>query len=235
MAKIQDVVEARGAEVRNSYEQLLIGMQGAWLSFTYVMENPMAARIQLRAQLIGLVNAYSSLLAGKVREAVTDAHNQAVMEAAVGYMGEPPAQLLEEAAQGIELASRRDARGLEILAGQTLTRYALARRRMPAATARVAALGELPSQGRDVFVQLDRLQRKRNSADFVVASARMAMFATYFHSFTTQVAEAGEEVVVAVHPEHGSVELNLLAGYTEWAAENTHPNTRWHLQRKAVA
>ena len=235
MAKIHDLVDARSGEIKASYEQLLIGMQGSWLSFTFNMGMPAVARLHLHSQLADLLGAYDSLLRNKALEAVQSVHNQAELEAGAEQLTEPPLAMVAEAQAGLEQAARRDARGMQILANQALIRYQLAARRLPPALARSSALGELPAQGRDVFVQLDRMQRKRNSADFVVASARMAMFATYFQSSPAAAAAAGGESVVAVHPERGELELNLLSGYHGWAAENTHPNTRWHLQRKGKA
>lgn len=234
MAAIQSVVQRHAIEVEGAYQQMLLGLQGAWLAFTNSMGNPLAARYQLHQQLASTVRANVPLLRQRVRDAIIAAHHQGEVDSQAQYLTSPDAGLLEEAQTNIEAAATRDARGLGLLAAQTLQRYQLAVRRMPAVMARQAALGELPNQGRDVFVQLDRLQRKRNSAEFVSTQLRMTAFAAYFHSFASTLVAANVDTFEALHPEEGTRAMSLLQGWPEWLALNTHPHTRWSLQRSAT-
>jgi hypothetical protein len=232
MAKIQDIVAQRSGEIRGAYENMLLGMQGAWMGFAANLGNAQVARLQLHTQLSGLVQSFGGLMRPRARDAVIAAHAQGVTDAqgAVALV-DAPAPMIEEAQSALDAAAARDGRGMLLLAHQTALRYNMARQSMPHDVARAAALGELPGQGRDVFVQLDRLQRKRSSADFISASLRMAMYATYFNGFTSALATSGSSKFEAVHPEAAAVPLDLMDGWTAWAAENTHPNTRWSLRR----
>jgi len=232
MARIQDLVQRHADDAQGAYGQLLLGLQGAWLGFANGMGNPIAARMQLAQQAGDLVRSYTPLLRSRVRDAIVAAHHQGELDAEGQYQSGPEHAFIEESQDTIEAAAARDARGVVLLATQALQRYQVARGRMPEVLARQAALGELPSQGRDVFVQLDRLQRKRNSGEFVAASLRMAMFATYAHSFGATLAGQGVDTLVAEHPEKPAQELSLLNGFTAWCAENVHPNTRWSLRQK---
>lgn len=232
--QIQKLVEAEAAAVVRAYEHFTLGVQGAWLIFSQNLgnENGSVAHMRLNAQLQSLAFSHASLLTTISESAVRAAHKQGVEDSALTpaiQSASAPQDFVDEIGDTIRSATKRDIRGISIMAYQAQIRFRSAAQTMTRDVARASALGELPGQSRDVFVQLDRHQRKRNSADFVTAALRMNMIAAYFQGFTESIV-GRHDTFWAVHPEKSPEKLSLSSGWVQWAAENTHPNSRWSLQ-----
>lgn len=232
MAQIHDLVDGVSGDVRSAYGRLVLGMDGAWLGFTDTLgSGPAYSRMHLSASVHGLGDAYTRLLQRIAADGVREAYAQGAQDAAGPGSDPVPPALIEEAQSWPATAVARDLRALEYVGQQTLLRYSVASRSMGPSSAKQAVLGELPSQARNVFVQLDRMARKRNSLDWVDAGVRKTMLDAYGHGFTAALAAGGRNDFQAVHAEGDVVNLGLIDTWPDWQAEHMHPNTRWSLRR----
>jgi hypothetical protein len=240
MAKIHDLAAQTSRDLQSEYRSFLVGVDGVWMQFTQTLgAGPAYSRMNLAAGAEALLRAHGPLIERLARTATQEAYKQGTADAGGAYPM-PTEHLFDEAVYWGQSALARDLRVVLQRGQQTLLRYAVATRSMGPACAKQAALGELPSQAGDVFVQLDRAGRRRTSVDWMDAGVRLAMFKAYGVGFVESLANAGQRQfeVYDASDDGDAIEvqtLDLIESEPTWMDFYLHPNTRWALRRKESA
>lgn len=124
----------------------------------------------------------------------------------------------------LNLMSIDAGRARMVIRNQALA-YEVAYRSMSHQGALAKATGQL---GNDAFTQLDRANRRFQSADMVEGCVRLGVAQAYLDSFVTVASDRGQVTAVLKHPERADelVELADINGLRE----AFHPNTRYWLE-----
>lgn len=83
----------------------------------------------------------------------------------------------------------------------------------------------------DVFVQLDRANRRFKTSQMLPIQVCMAMRTAYAEQFFQELARAGADEFNLQHPEHPTRRMSYLKDWPAAAREELHPNARWRLTR----
>lgn len=198
------------------------------LSGALALDDASRARISIMVQ----TQSTLSLLTAAAQDALNSARQQAMADA-----GLRPEQLQET--HGLDEEMDERVRSIVLADARTAVRHLQARQlreqllrgQMKPDAARMAARGELPSQQRDLFVQLDKAQRRFLSDALLTGTVRGLMFRAWGHSFASSLAAAGEGGFVATRDQQ-RIELDFSGNWADWADAELHPNCRWALTRK---